>query len=188
MSLKARLRILHRQLSPWVLPLLLFSAITGLVYRIGRAWFAMSKETGAKILHLHAGEWLGVHGSVIYVLLIGSALLFLLFSGLWMWFTSKSATAPVRKLHRVLAVVFALPLILSAVTGIAYQAGGTWFHVGEGNLKVLLSLHQGSWLGPTLRPFYILLLAAGVVALCITGFRMLFRRKSIVFPVAPAPL
>jgi hypothetical protein len=59
MTLKSRLRILHRQLSPWILPLLLFSAITGLVYRIGRAWFAMSKETGNSILKLHAGEWLG---------------------------------------------------------------------------------------------------------------------------------
>ena len=188
MSLKAKLRIVHRRLSPWVLPLLLLSAITGLVYRIGRAWFAMSKETGAKILHLHAGEWLGVHGSVLYVLLIGSTLLFLVFSGLWMWFTSKSPKPGVRKFHRVLAVAFALPLILSAVTGIAYQVSGKWFHVGEDRLKLLLSLHQGSWLGPDLRPFYILLLGAGVIALCITGFRMLSRRKSSVSPVAPNPL
>jgi len=178
MSLQARLRILHRQLSPWVLPLLLLSAITGLIYRIGRAWFSMSKETGEKILHLHVGEWLGEHGSVIYVLITGSALLFLIFSGLWMWFTSKNSKAPVRKFHRALAVAFALPLILSAITGIAYQIGSTWFDFGEDRLKLLLSLHQGSWLGPDLRPFYILFLAAGLIALCLTGFRMLLRPKA----------
>ena len=177
MSLKARLRILHRQLSPWVLPLLLFSAITGLIYRIGRAWFGMSKETGGKILQLHAGEWLGVNGSVIYLFVIGSALLFLIFSGLWMWFSSKSPKVPVRKFHRGIAVVFSLPLILSAITGIAYQTGSKWFPVGEGSQKLLLSLHQGSWLGPTLRPFYILLLGTGLISLCLTGFRMAFRRK-----------
>jgi uncharacterized iron-regulated membrane protein len=171
-----------------VLPLLLFSAITGLIYRIGRAWFAMSKETGAKVLHLHAGEWLGVHGSVLYVILVGSALLFLVCSGLWMWLTSKSSKAPERKLHRVLAVVLALPLILSAVTGIAYQVGEKWFHVGQGGLKVLLSLHQGSWLGPTLRPFYILLLGVGLIGLCLTGFQMLFRRKPSASRATTAPV
>ena len=68
MSIKAKLRIFHRKIAPWVLPLLLLSAATGLVYRIGRAWFGMSKETGGKVLHLHSGEWLGDNGSVIYLL------------------------------------------------------------------------------------------------------------------------
>jgi hypothetical protein len=126
-----------------------------------------------------------VHGSVIYVILVGSTLLFLIISGLWMWFTSKSSKAPMRKVHRLLAIAFALPLILSAVTGIAYQAGGKWFHVGDSSLKVLLSLHQGSWLGPTLRPFYILLLAGGVFALCFTGLRMLVPKKSRISPMTP---
>lgn len=185
MLLKVRLRILHRQLSPWVLPLLLFSALTGLIYRSGRAWFGMSKETGGKILHLHTGEWLGGNFSVLYVLVIGSALLFLVFSGLWMWFSSKSPKIPVRKFHRALAVAFSLPLILSAITGIAYQAGSKWFHISENSQKLLLSLHQGSWLGPAWRPFYILLLAIGLIVLCITGFRMLFRRKAHLPPPTP---
>ena len=177
-SLKAKLRILHRKLSPWVLPSLLLAAVTGLIYRIGRAWFGMSKETGGKILFLHSGEWLGENGSVIYLFIIGSALLFLVVSGLWMWFTSRKPSARLRKSHRLLGVVFSLPLIITAITGVAYQAGTKWALADEGTLKLLMSLHQGSWLGPTLRPFYILLLAGGLIALCLSGFRMLFRAKS----------
>jgi len=175
--IKVSLRIFHRKISPFILPWLLFVAITGLIYRIGRAWFAMSKETGAKVMHLHAGEWLGTNGSVVHGLVIGSALLFLICSGLWMWFTSRSSKVVVRRSHRVFAVVFSLPLIVTAVTGMAYQAGGTWFQASDGTLKLLLSLHQGSWLGPTLRPFYILFLACGVIVLGLTGWRMLPRRK-----------
>ena len=187
MPLKARLRILHRKLSPWVLPLLLFSAITGLIYRMGRAWFGMSKETGGKVLHLHAGEWLGDNGSVFYSVATGAALVFLIFTGLWMWFTSKSPNVPMRRIHRVLAILFSLPLALSAVTGIAWQAGSKWFQTGNESLKLLLSLHQGSWLGPTLRPFYILLVGTALIALCLTGLRLCFRRKSGKAPASQAP-
>lgn len=178
MSIKARIRILHRKLSPWVLPFLLFSAITGLIYRIGRAWFAMSKDTGGKILHLHAGDWLGENGSVLYLLVIGTSLAILVLSGFWMWFTSPTPKAPARKWHRLFAMILALPLLLSAVTGVAYQMGSKWFHFGEDRLKLLLSLHQGSWLGLATRPFYILILGTGLIALCLTGIRMLIRKTA----------
>ena len=178
MSIKGRIRILHRKLSPWVLPFLLLSAVTGLTYRTGRTWFAMSKETGGKILHLHSGEWLGENGSVFYILVIGTALALLVLSGFWMWFTSPTPKAPVRKWHRLIAMVLALPLLLTAVTGIAYQTGSKWLHFSEDRLELLLSLHEGSWLGPTARPFYILILGTGLIALCLTALRMLIRKKT----------
>ena len=177
MSIKAKLRIFHRKIAPWVLPLLLLSAATGLVYRIGRAWFGMSKETGGKVLHLHSGEWLGDNGSVIYLLITGGILLFLIFSGLWMFLTSKSPKPGMRKSHRMLAVVFSLPLAVSAATGIAYQAGGKWFGAGEGTMKLLMSLHEGTWLGNIWRPFYILFIGLGLIGLCLTGLRLLFRAR-----------
>ncbi len=49
MSAKVKLRKLHRVISPWLVPLLLLPAVTGLTYRIGRAWFGMTKETGKKV-------------------------------------------------------------------------------------------------------------------------------------------
>ena len=177
MSIKARLRILHHKISPWVLPLLLFIAGTGLYFRIGRAWFGMSKDTGQKVLYLHSGGWFGASGSVLYLFMLGIALMFLIVSGLWLWFSSGSSKAAPRKIHRVLAIVFSLPLMVTAVTGMAYQAGSKWFHAGQGTLALLSSLHQGSWLGPTLRPYYILLLASSLIALCLTGWYMLLRKR-----------
>jgi hypothetical protein len=177
MNLHSSLRAFHRKISPWLLPSILLLAVTGLVYRIGRAWFGMSKETGGKVMHLHSGEWLGVNGSVIYLSIVGGLLVFLVLSGLWMLLASKSPKASVRRVHRILAVVFSLPLLLSAVTGIAYQAGGKWFGAEEGTLKLLMSLHQGTWLGNTWRPFYILFLGLGLIGLCVTGLRMVIRKK-----------
>jgi uncharacterized iron-regulated membrane protein len=174
MSAKARLRHLHRVFSPWIVPSLLLMAVTGLIYRVGRAYFGMSKETGGKVLYLHSGAWLGENGSVIYLLIVGGALLFLVVSGLWMWFSSRSRV-PGRKYHRLLSIIFAVPLALSAITGMAFQVGGKWLHASEPTMKLLLSLHQGSWLGPTLRPFYIMFLGLALIGLCLTGIRMLRR-------------
>lgn len=56
--------------------------------------------------------------------------------------------------------------------------GSKWFHFGEDRLKLLLSLHQGSWLGLATRPFYILILGTGLIALCLTGIRMLIRKTA----------
>ncbi len=177
MPLKVKLRILHRKISPWLVPPLLLLAITGLIYRIGRAWFGMTKETGGEILHLHSGAWLGDHGSALYLLLVGGFLLFLIISGLWMWFTTKKPKAAMRGYHRVLAIAFSLPLILSAVTGIAMQVGTKWLNMSDPTFKLLMSLHQGSWLGTILRPFYILFLGVGLIALCLTGLKLLVHRK-----------
>jgi len=160
-----------------LLPSLLFLAATGLIYRIGRAWFGMTKETGGKIMHLHSGAWLGEHGSVIYLIVTGGMLLFLIISGLWMWFTSNRKKGSVRAYHGVLAITFSLPLIVTAVTGIAMQAGVKWFDMNEATFKLLMSLHQGTWLGSTLRPFYILLLGSGLIAICLTGLKLIIRRK-----------
>lgn len=166
-----KIRMLHRRLAPWVILPLLFLAITGLIYRIGRAWFGMSKETGHEIMKLHSGEWMGTDVSVVYVLVVGGALLFLIGSGLYFWF-SGSAKSSRRKSHRVLAIVFALPLMLSSATGMAYHAGSKWFRADASTLDILMSLHQGTWLGKELRAYYILWIGLGLIALCLTGLRL----------------
>jgi hypothetical protein len=179
MSLSKQLRFLHRRLAPWFLLPLVFMAVTGLIYRIGRAWFGMSKETGHEIMKLHSGEWMGEDVSVVYLLVVGGFLVFLVCSGLWMWLAGGSKVSR-KKSHRVLAITFSLPLVLSAVTGMAYHAGAKWFEADEGTLEILMSLHQGTWLGKELRAYYILLLGTGLLALCLTGLRLCFRSNNTV--------
>lgn len=177
MQIQNRLRMIHRKLAPWLLPFLLLSAISGITYRVGRSWFDFTKETGNEVLYFHTGAWFGTNGSVIYVILLGLGLLFLVISGLWMWKTSQSSKNKLRKSHRLLGVIFSLPLVITAVTGIAYHVGNKWLHADEKTLKLIMNLHQGSWLGPDLRPFYILLLGGGLIVLCITGLRMCLRMR-----------
>ena len=166
-------RKLHYWLGWVVLLPLALSAVTGLLYRIGRAWFEMSRETGDKVLHLHTGGYFGSSIAAIYVLLLGIAALAIIVSGIRTF--RKSGRRGVRSIHMTLALIFFLPLGLSAVTGMAYELGNSWFNISDGSAKVLLSLHQGSWLGPTWRPFYILLLGAGVLGMLLTGLKMLLK-------------
>ena len=177
MSAHATLRKFHRKLAPWLLPFLLLSAITGILYRIGRAWFGFTKETGNDVLYFHTGAWFGTNGSVVFLAVLGSGLLFLVFSGLWMWRAGRLPSAKVRRSHRFLGVLFSLPLIITAVTGIAYQVGGKWLGADEKFLKLVMNLHQGSWLGPELRPFYILLVGGALVFLCLSGLRLVLPGK-----------
>lgn len=177
MQIQTRLRMIHRKLAPWLLVFLLLSAITGIIYRVGRSWFDFTKETGNEVLYFHTGEWFGTHGSVIYVILLGLGLLFLVISGLWMLKTGQNTKNKLRKSHRVSAVIFSLPMIVTAVTGIAYHVGGKWLQADEKTLKLIMNLHQGSWLGPDLRPFYILLIGGGLIVLCLTGLRMCLQMR-----------
>lgn len=169
-------RQLHRRIALWIALPLLFIALTGATYRIGRSWFGMSKATGNKILHLHTGGWWGELGSQIYLAIIGGLFLFLIFSGLRVWFTSRSANTPVRRLHRLLGILFSLPLIVSTITGLAYRLGEK--RLAESTLDFLMVLHQGDWLGKTLRPYYILLLVTSVLAFTVTGLLMIWRSRS----------
>ena len=55
---------------------------------------------------------------------------------------------------------------------VAYHAGDVWFDAGEETQKILMSLHQGTWLGKKWRVFYILLPGLGLIGLCLTGLRV----------------
>jgi hypothetical protein len=84
----------------------------------------------------------------------------------------------VRLTHRLAAAVVSLPLIVSAITGISLHAGEKWFNISESSHKLLLSLHQGTWLGKDLRAYYIMLIGIGLIILCLTGLRMVLKKKA----------
>jgi hypothetical protein len=81
-----------------------------------------------------------------------------------------------RKIHRFIAPILFLPILLTTVTGVAYRLGRSWFKIpkGEGSLaETLLSIHQGGFLGEQLRPYYVLLDGLGLVGLLVTGMFMM---------------
>ncbi len=172
-------RKLHRLLAPWLAIPLLLTLFSGVAYRTGRAWFGMGKETGGAILEIHAGGWLGETGSVVYVILVGTGLLGLIATGLYLALRSRAKGQP-RVFHRMVGAIFLLPLAASAITGIAFKVGADWLHLPESTLGILMSIHQGSWLGKAVRPFYVLAIGIGLLSLAITGLRMtgVFRRKT----------
>lgn len=163
-------RKFHRLAGPWLALPLLLTLATGVAYRVGRAWFGLSKDTGNKLLAVHAGDWLGP-GSPFYVLLIGGGLLALLATGGALLWKSRAKTGA-RAWHRWLGLVFLLPLATSAVTGIAFKLGDAWFHFPENVQDLLMNLHEGAWLGPKLKPVYVLLVGAGLLALAFSGLRL----------------
>ncbi len=76
--------MLHSFLAPvFCLPLLV-SALTGITYRLGKAWFGLSGEQAKFFLNIHQGTYLGSSGRVVYILLVGLGLLALLTTGIQM--------------------------------------------------------------------------------------------------------
>ena len=172
-------RKFHRLVAPWLALPLLVTLATGVAYRLGRAWFGMGKGTGGTLLGIHTGGWLGDTGSVLYVIVVGIGLLALTATGLYLVLKSRAKGNP-RVFHRILGAVFLLPLTASAVTGIGFKVGEAWLHWPDSTLGLLMSIHQGSWLGPQGRPFYILAIGLGLLILSLTGLQMtgIFRKKT----------
>lgn len=72
----------HRILAVIVFLPLTISALTGIGYGLGRAWFNLPGPQAGLLLQLHQGAYLGPVGRSLYVLLVGLGLLGLLLSGL----------------------------------------------------------------------------------------------------------
>jgi hypothetical protein len=169
-------RRLHRKVSPWLFALVAVSAVTGIVFRAGKKWFGMDRETGHAVMEWHTGAWLGEGFSPFYVLLVGGSLVFLLVTGaalLW----QKGGGLPLRRGHRVLAVILLLPLAVTAVTGVAVEVGQAWFGMGEETADFLMMLHEGGWLGKKYKVFYSVCVGGGVLALGFMGLLLLRKRR-----------
>ncbi|MBR8826828.1 MAG: hypothetical protein DSM107014_02815 [Gomphosphaeria aponina SAG 52.96 = DSM 107014] len=85
-----------------------------------------------------------------------------------------------RKLHRRLAPIIFLPFFVTAITGIIYRLGISWFGLSGDAAQILLVIHQGEYLGEQLKPIYVLLNGLGLIAMLVTGIIMsgLFRKNS----------
>lgn len=82
------------------------------------------------------------------------------------------------KIHRILALCVALPLLANLLTGVAYRTGYAWFSLPKGSGNWLMDIHSGEWLGSPLSSIYLLLAGGGLIAMALTGIIMLCRRGS----------
>lgn len=168
-------RRLHRKLSPYLFALVAVSAVTGVIYRAGKKWFGMGGQTGQAVMEWHTGEWLGESASPFYVLLAGAAMLFLLTTGGALLF-QKSGASALRRWHRILGVVLLLPLFATAVTGVLYKTGQAWFGISEDTADLLMTIHEGGWLGKGPKVYYSVVMGCGLLALGVLGLLMLRKR------------
>ena len=78
---KQLLRKLHLTIAPVVILPLLITVSTGVIYRISKDWFGLSRNQVHFLMVLHEGEYLGKTLEPVYVLLNGLGLLWMLFTG-----------------------------------------------------------------------------------------------------------
>jgi hypothetical protein len=85
----------------------------------------------------------------------------------------------IRKIHNKIAPIIFLPLFLTVLTGVSYQIATGWFKTPGDEVQFLMYIHQGAFLGDSLKVFYVLLNALGVLAMLTTGILMtsIFRTK-----------
>jgi hypothetical protein len=175
-----KFRPLHRKISLWLALPLILSAASGVAYRAGRSWFGMSSKTGGDILSIHSWEWLGKVGGSVVIWLIGCGLLFLCISAAKMLWDSRRrvlhSPQKIRLWHRLVGAVFLLPLAVSAISGIAYRTGEAC-DMSEDTLDLLMSIHEGDWMGKDIKPFYISVLGLGLVLATVSGVVLLFRKN-----------
>jgi hypothetical protein len=139
-------RPLHRRLSLWLAAPLILVALTGMTYRIGRAWFGMSPDVAKAVINLHSGMWLGETASLVFTSIGGLGLLTLSISGMAMLWKSR-AKMGARRWHRIVAWMLVLPLFVSASTGLLHHYGELVFGFEEAIQSRLMNIHQGIW-GP----------------------------------------
>lgn len=183
---KRNFRKIHRKIGPILFLPLVLSALTGLSYRLGKSWFGMSSDNAEIFMVIHQGEYLGDQLKPVYVLLLGLGLLGAIATGLTMTaiFNKTPKTPPnsklnFRQVHRLLAPIIFLPLIISALTGITYRIGKSWFGMPADTAHIFMQIHQGEYFGDLGKPIYVLLVAIGLIAMLITGINMIgiFRKR-----------
>lgn len=82
-----------------------------------------------------------------------------------------------RKLHRKVAPIIFLPLLLSALSGMAYRIGKSWFGLSDDFGDLMMVIHEGRYLGKPLVPVYVLLTGLGLAVMLISGITMIKNRK-----------
>jgi hypothetical protein len=94
---------------------------------------------------------------------------------------SEPTTAPAwRELHRNLAPVVVLPLLLTVTTGLGYRLLRDWGGMDRDRAHLLMVLHEGEWLqhwfGRGGETVYVLLNGLGLLWMLGSGCGLLWQR------------
>ena len=81
MKFRLLVRKLHRTLAPFVLLPLLITVTTGVIYRLSKDWFGLTRDQVHFLMTIHEGEYLGSTLEPFYVLFNGLGLLWMLATG-----------------------------------------------------------------------------------------------------------
>ena len=84
--------------------------------------------------------------------------------------------ARMRELHRRLAPLVVLPLLVTVLSGVAYRLARDWFGTSRDQAHWLMVVHDGEWLGPDLEPVVVLLNAIGLLWMLVSGALILIER------------
>jgi uncharacterized iron-regulated membrane protein len=88
-----------------------------------------------------------------------------------------------RKWHSNFAPIVMLPLLVTVLSGVTYRLAKDWFGLSKDQVHFLMSIHEGEYLGDTLKPFYVLLNGLGLLSMLITGGVMLWQKLARSFKV-----
>ena len=86
-----------------------------------------------------------------------------------------------RSVHSLFAPILLLPLFVSASTGIIYRISRAWLGLPKEQVEIFMDIHQGNYLGSSLRVVYVLLVGLGLLVILVTGLQMtgIFRKRAI---------
>lgn len=178
-----QLRKVHRQVSLFLFLPLLLTTLTGVAYRVGRSWFGFSKNFGELMMFLHNGQFLGDFLSSLYTLFLGFGVLILSLSGFSLLnkkllvCQGHASKLRERRYHQLMGIILLIPFLLTTITGVLYHFGVFGLHLPKENVRWLLVIHQGAYLGSALKPVYVLLLGLGIVSMMFTAWKMLAQTK-----------
>ncbi|MGF1512353.1 MAG: PepSY domain-containing protein [Elainellaceae cyanobacterium] len=79
-----------------------------------------------------------------------------------------------RSLHKFVAPIVMLPLVVTIFTGVSYRLSKDWFGWTRDQAHWLMVIHEGEYLGERLKSVYVLLNGLGLLWMLVTGGTMWF--------------
>ncbi len=80
-----------------------------------------------------------------------------------------------RSLHKFIAPIVMLPLVVTVFTGVTYRLSKDWFGWTRDQAHWLMVIHEGEYLGERLKSVYVLLNGLGLLWMLVTGGTMWFQ-------------